>query len=206
MRDATRPGPGKTYDRAYFDRWYRSRAGVVTAGATRRRARFALAAAEYVLNREVRSVLDVGCGEGVWRGELRRVRPRLRWVGVDSSEYVARRFGRRRGIRRATFGDLGDLRLRGRFDLVVCSDVIQYVPTRELRRGLRAIHGLLGGVAFLAAWAAEDDIEGDREGWVWRTADQLRAELRRAGLLACGLHCWVRREDEALLGALERAE
>ena len=60
-----------------------------------------LGVAEYFLRRKVRSVLDIGAGEGAWRAELRRLRPSIRYTGVDPSEYVVRRHGRRRNIRLA---------------------------------------------------------------------------------------------------------
>jgi SAM-dependent methyltransferase len=122
----------KVYDKAYFDRWYRdSRHALFHLGMLPRRVQLAISAAEYLLERPIRSVLDVGCGEGRWRPLLRQARPRIRYVGVDSSEYVVRRFGQRRNIRRGTFGELGHLGLDGRFDLVVGSDVLHYVALSE---------------------------------------------------------------------------
>jgi len=201
-----RRAAGKRYDRSYFDRWYRSREKVVTPEDTTIKARFALAAAEYMLGRRVQSVLDVGCGEGEWRAVLRRARPQLRYTGVDSSEYTVKRYGRRRGIRHGSFGDVGTMGLRGRFDLVICANVIQYVETRELRRGLRAIRRLTRGLAFLEAFAAEDDVEGDQDGWIVRPADVLRNEFHRAGFIACGMHCWMPRENRWRAAVLEVAE
>src|SRR5262245_50233526 len=99
-----------------------------------RRVQLAVAASEYLLERPIRSVLDVGCGEGRWQPLLRQVRPRIRYVGVDSSAYVVSRYGKRRGLRLGRLGQLGRLGLEGRFDLIVCSDVLHYVERDELRR------------------------------------------------------------------------
>lgn len=181
----------KIYDRDYYDRWYRSRARVVTPDALARKARLALAAAEYYLERPVRTVLDVGCGEGHMRGVLRRMRPRLRWIGVDPSAYVVRRYGRRRGITRGGFGDLPDLGLPARLDLVMSSDALQYVSERDLRRGLGAIIDRLHGVAWLEAHTAEDALEGDRDGWIERSEEDYRRIFADAGLAGVGMHCWV---------------
>src|SRR5690606_12834057 len=71
------PGPEirvKRYDRDYFHRWYAGARAVVSADVVRRKARLALAAAEHLLGRDARSVLDVGAGEGRWRAELLRMR------------------------------------------------------------------------------------------------------------------------------------
>ncbi len=184
----------KTYDRAYFERWYRDRRNaLIRGGLLERRVRRAVAAAEYLLERPVKSVLDVGCGEGVWRAHLRRMRPRVRYVGVDSSAYAVRRFGRSRNLRLGTLGDLDRLAVRGPFDLVVCSDVLHYVATPELARGLRAIARLAGGVLFLEFFTREDASEGDNAGFILRSAATYRRLLRAAGLVHAGLHCYVGR-------------
>ena len=54
----------KIYDRDYFDRWYRERP-VLSRQRLARKVALAVATAEYHLERPIRSVLDVGCGEGV---------------------------------------------------------------------------------------------------------------------------------------------
>ena len=198
----------KAYDRAYFDRWYRDpRARVATSASVARKARLVLGVAEALLERPVRSVLDVGCGEGAWRAPLKRLRPRVRYSGVDSSAYAVERFGARRSIVRGTFGELSLLAesLGGPFDLIVCCDVLQYVADPQLRSGLRAVASLLGGVAYLEAYANEDAIEGDRRGWHRRSARFYAQEFRRAGFTGVGMHCWVGEELVHSTAALERS-
>lgn len=205
MADARRAPGLKKYDRAYFDRWYRdSRYAVVRDGVVRRRVHLAVAVAEYLLERPIRSVLDVGCGEAPWRAWLRKLRPGIRYLGVDSSEYAIRKYGRRRNLRLGTVGGLGEMRIRGRFDLVVCSDVLHYVPTREVRSGLRAIASMLLGVAFLETFAREDDIEGDKELLRERSEAEYRRLFREARLTPVGLHCYVGPEVARKLTAFER--
>jgi SAM-dependent methyltransferase len=194
----------KRYDQSYFDRWYRSRAAVVTAASRARKVRLAVAAAEFVLSREIRSVLDVGCGEAPWRAVLRRMRPNLEYMGVDASEYVVRRYGKQRNIRAGSLGTLGRLRLRRKFDLIVCADVLAYVSAPELQRGLRALRRLLGGVAYLEAYTGSDDVVGDLQGWHIRSEAAYRKTFAAAGLSACGLNCWVPRDRQYRLSALER--
>ena len=196
----------KRYDRAYFDRWYRDpRHAVVHRGVLARRVQLAVAAAEYLLERPVRTVLDVGCGEGAGRELLRRARPGVRYVGVDSSEYAVRRFGARRGLRLGSLAGLGRMRLGGPFDLIVCSDVLHYVGERDARAGLRAIARLLGGVAFLELFTREDPTIGDDEGFRRRSAATYRRFFREAGLVPLGLHCWAGRRLEPRLLSFERA-
>ena len=153
-------------------------------------------------------MLDVGCGEGTWRAPLKRMRPGLRYVGVDSSEYVIARFGKRRGIRMGTFGALGEIErsLRGPFDVIVCCDVLQYVPASDLKTGLRSIATLLSGVAYLEAYTSGDSIEGDRRAWHHRRAGEYRRGFGRAGLTSVGMHCWVGEVWAVGAAELERAE
>lgn len=194
----------KLYDRAYFQRWYHQpTTRVVSPRVLERKVRLALAAAEYLLSRRVASVLDVGCGEAPWYAVLRRLRRGIVYQGVDASEYVVQRYGKRRNIRSGTFGGLRDLRLAPGWDLIVCSDVLQYVPSAQLPRGLREIRRLLGGVAFIEAYAQEDAMEGDMEDWHVRPAAEYRRLFRRAGLAHCGLSCFIDPRKLAGVNALE---
>jgi len=195
----------KQYDRHYYDRWYRhSRDALAHAGLLPRRVQMAVSAAEYVLERPIRSVLDVGCGEARWRAMLRHVRPGIRYVGIDPSDYVVRRFGRTRNIRLGRFGDLGRLGLKRRFDLIVCSDVLHYVPRAEVRPGLRAIARLLGGVAFIEVFTGDDDTVGDEEEFQRRSRAAYLRLFRDAGLAHLGLHCYAGPASRDRLMALER--
>ena len=184
--------PMKSYDRAYFQRWYHNPTHrVATTASLGRKVRLAVGVAEFLLGRPIASVLDVGCGEAAWFPVLRRMRPRLRYIGLDTSEYVLERYGDQRRIRQGALGELSQLRLPSRFDLIVCADVAQYVATDELSRGLTAIRRLLVGVAYIEAFATEDAMEGDRVGWRERSAAEYRRLFRRAGLVQCGPHCYV---------------
>ena len=180
----------KTYDRAYFDRWYR-RGGI---GGTQRLARkvaLAVATAEYHLERPVRTVLDIGCGEGAWRAPLLALRPKARYLGFDASDYAVARYGRSRNLHRARFGDFALLRPCPPVDLLVCSDVLHYLGTRELDKGLPGLAELCGGVAFLETFAREDAAEGDEHDFQARPARFYRQRFEALGFTPLGSHCWL---------------
>jgi 2-polyprenyl-3-methyl-5-hydroxy-6-metoxy-1,4-benzoquinol methylase len=184
----------KSYDEAYFTKWYRDpRTRVHSPDSVRRKIRMVAGVAEYFLGRKLRSVLDIGAGEGMWGRELRRMRPGLRYLGVDPSEWVVARYGRRRNIRLGSFEQLASLQLGRGHDLIVCADMLQYVPTDALKRGVRHIASLLGGVAFLEAYTTGDEMEGDLEDWHPRSKSQYRRIFADAGLVACGVHCYLNR-------------
>lgn len=194
----------KTYDRDYFDRWYRGRERVRTAATLSRKAALALAVADQLLGRSARTVLDVGCGEGAWRAPLLRLRPGLTYLGVDASEYAVARYGASRRILLSSFGGLGKLGLQEPYDLVVCSDVLHYLDARELTRGLPALAALTGGVAYVDLFTAEDTLEGDLAGWNRRPANWYRERLARVGLVPCGLGFWAGADLASFLSAMER--
>ena len=194
----------KAYDRAYFDRWYRGAEGVKTAADLERRVRLAVAAAEMALERPIRTVLDVGCGEGAWQPQLVKLRPRVRYLGVDPSDYAVRRFGRARNLLLGDFGALGALPLDGPYDLVVCADVLHYVPSRQLAPGLERLAALATGILYLETFTREDEIEGDLAGFQPRSAAFYRAAFDAAGLTPLGMHCWAAPALADTQSALER--
>ena len=185
----------KQYDRRYFDRWYRDPAlkDAAIGGRARlaRKIALAVATAEYHLERPLRTVLDVGCGEGAWRAPLLRLRPNAQYLGFDSSEYAIDRHGRRRNLHLARFGDFQYLRPCAPVDLLVCSDVMHYLDARELDRGLPGLAELCGGVAFLETFTREDRIDGDTHDFKQRPAGFYRRRFGAVGFVPLGSHLWL---------------
>jgi SAM-dependent methyltransferase len=181
----------KQYDRAYFDRWYRNRTTRVNShGEVRRKVQMAISSAEYFMRRQLRTVLDIGCGEGAWFPHLRALRPHVKYLGLDPSEYVVRRFGTSRNIRQASFADLPSLGL-GVYDLVICSDVMHYVKDDELRAGVRAIADATDGVAYIEVLTKEDEVIGDLDSFIRRPAAFYRALFTKARMSFVGPYLWL---------------
>jgi SAM-dependent methyltransferase len=182
----------KTYDQHYFNHWYRNSGhGVGRAALIARKAALAVAMAEYYLGRPVRSVLDVGCGEGNWRAPLLKLRPKLDYRGIDSSEYAVAKYGRRRNLALVEFGQLAQVRFGAPVDLLVCSDVLHYVRSAELNRGLSGFSELCSGLAFIDLYCKGDAISGDLRGFQMRTAAWYRKAFAKAGFTACGSHGYL---------------
>lgn len=181
---------GESYDKAYFDKWYRDpRHRVSTLASARRKARLALSVAEYYLERPVRNALDIGCGEGQWQIALSELRPGIRYTGIDPSDYAIHRFGRSRNL---IAGSLGNLPRLGRsYDLVICSDSLHYVPEDELLAGLEVLVARLKGIAFLEAYPSGTELDGDTAGMLPRSAAFYRKIFRKTGLVSCGSHCYA---------------
>ena len=192
----------RDFDGLFFERYYYTPATAVTSGEdVLLRARFVLGYLRH-LQVEVRSVLDAGCGTGLWKRALRRLDPSIEYTGVDPSEYLCRKYG-------WVQGSVAELKSRHRFDLVVCQDVMQYLPARDVERGLAAMARVCRGALYFDV-PTRDDIESgmldlgrtDRHIHV-RSADWYRRRLRRHFVNAGG-GVFVSPRARAVLLALER--
>lgn len=137
------------FDADFYRRYYRDPA---TCVATRQDlvglGDFICAYTAY-LGLRVRRVLDAGCGLGYMRESVRRFFPRAVWVGIEASEYLARRHG----WVHATLEEFG---ARAPFDLVICNDVLQYAADRRAARALANLGRLSRGLVYFRALTSED--------------------------------------------------
>ncbi len=190
----------RNFDSEFFRRFYLD---PKTAAASREdlaaRAHYVAAFADY-LELDVRRILDAGCGLGLMRTTFRRMFPKARYVGLETSDYLCRKFGWRRG-------SVVDWRGAGRFDIVVCYDVLQYLGDREAERALANLARLCRGLLHFSALTRED--------WLYhcdktrtdpdvnlRPAAWYRRRLRR-GFHEAGAGLWVRRGTPVTLWSLE---
>lgn len=184
--------PEKTYDRAYFDRWYRNpETRVKSSAGIKRKVALALSVTEYYLERPVKSILDVGCGEGNWLPALRALRPAIHYTGIDASPYVVERFGKKRNIRLGSFATLEECALRESYDLIICSDTLFYLTLEELKSGLASLAPRTGGIAFLELYTGEDSVIGDFPQKGLQSASYYRQLLHRSGFVSVGSHCYL---------------
>jgi SAM-dependent methyltransferase len=198
-------GTGARYDAAYFDKWYRHPAHRVKSPAElARQVSFVLHTAEWVLGRRVRSVLDVGCGEGNWYPALRRLRPRIAYAGVDPSSYAVQRFGVRRHLQQGSLETLATLTLAPQYDLVVCCGMLNYLSRVQLTSGLQQLMPRVGGVAYLELFAKEDHFEGDTDWPTPQSATWYRDLMRSVGLVSVGMQCYIAKAEQERVSSLER--
>ncbi len=144
------------FDKSYYDRFYRNPATrAVTPAASRRRAAFVAAYLKH-LEMPVARILDVGCGIGTTLRALGRHFPRARLEGVETSEYLCRRYG-------WTYGSVVDFEARTPFDLVVCTDVLAYLDDAECSRAIDNLARLCRGAVCLGILTADDTDRYDRD-------------------------------------------
>ena len=190
------------FDLEYYQRFYFNRRTAVTSKAEMRaRARLIAGCVDY-LGLPVAKILDAGCGVGLLRAPLLRSLKRASYTGLEFSDYLCQRYGWLQG-------SIETYRSRKRFDLVICYDVLQYLPAMRARRAIANLARLCRGALYFGALTLEDwrencdqrrthRIEGLRRG-TW-----YRRELSRAFRpLGCGL--WLKRELPLTLWNLDAA-
>jgi SAM-dependent methyltransferase len=75
-----------------------------------------------------KTVLDVGCGQGSLLGELRAQFPHIQPAGMDLSGKAIDLARRRVPEGKFFAGDLTREPLNDKFDLVICSEVLEHIP------------------------------------------------------------------------------
>jgi len=140
---------GFRFDRGYYDRYYEDPKTRVSSGADAKRLAQLLGAYLRYLDQPVRNVIDLGCGSGQMRAALRGEFPGASYLGVERSEYACNRYG-------FTRGSVVDFKTRGRFDLVICKGVLQYLTRSEAERALETLAALCRGCLYLEALTRED--------------------------------------------------
>jgi SAM-dependent methyltransferase len=187
---------GPEYYRRYY---YDARTAVATRAETRARARLIAALVAHA-DLPVRRILDAGCGTGVLRRELKRLLPRADYIALEASAYLCRRYGWRHGR-------IESYRPRGRFDLVICYDVLQYLGDAQAARALANFARVCRGVLYFSALTRGDlerncDPERTDADVHLRSAAWYRVRLRRH-FREAGLGFWLRRGAPLTLWELE---
>lgn len=188
------------FDAAYFARYYFARdTRIAEPSHFARLAGFATAYLDY-LGCRVDSVLDAGCGAGLLHDGLRRAWPRVRIDAFDASAYACARYG-------WEHASLTSYEPRRCYDLVICHDVVQYLPRREAALALERLASwtrtaLLFGVLTREDWSENCDQTRTDGAVHLRSAAWYRRHLRRDFRNAGG-GLYLRRDAEVVLYALE---
>lgn len=189
------------FDEAYYHRHYAGRARVHSAREIGRLAQGVTGLAAW-LGVELRAVLDVGAGPGLWRDWFRRHRPGVRYRSTDVSPYACARYGHERR-------DIARWRPPGRYDLVVCQGVLPYLADGEAEAAIAHLGQACRGLLYLEALTRRDLREvADRSrtdlGIHGRSGDWYRRRLAR-WFRQVGAGLWVSRASPVGLWELEAA-
>ncbi|WP_051760636.1 class I SAM-dependent methyltransferase [Herbidospora cretacea] len=133
--------------RRYFDWWHRSPDPWLLASSPYEQRKYE-ETLKALPDRTYRTIIDVGCSEGVFTGMLAAARPEAEITGVDISETALTRARRNAPSVRFVQSDL--FSLTGHYDLVVCSETLYYLGGR-LEDASDRLCGLLAPEATLVS-------------------------------------------------------
>lgn len=188
------------FDAAYVRRYYLDpRTRVVSAREMRDRARVIAATLAHA-GIGVRSILDAGCGIGLLEAPFAELLPQARYIGLELSEYLCRRYG-------WIQGSLTDYAPRTPSDLLVCYDVLQYLSDDDAERAIARFAGLTRAALYVSAltradWRLRCDQRLTDRAVHVRTARWYRVRLERR-FRYLGLGVWLRRDVRPMLWEME---
>ena len=188
------------FDREYYRRYYfDARTAVVSRREMQARAALIAGFVRHA-DLPVRRVLEAGCGTGLLRRALLARLPGLHYLGLETSDYLCRRYG-------WLPGRIEQYRAARPFDLVICYDVLQYLDDVAASRALANFGRLCRGVLYFSALTRHDyRVNCDRsrtDGNVHlRSARWYTSRLSR-GFRELGLGFWLRRGAPLTLWELE---
>ena len=137
------------FDEAYYRRYYEDpRTRVAAPEEIRALADFVCGYLKYI-DLPVRRVLDMGCGLGLWKPELERHFPRAKYTGVELSDHLCRRYGWKKG-------SVDSFQSDRPFDLVICQDVVQYLPAANADAAINRLAAICRGALLFAVLTRED--------------------------------------------------
>ncbi len=150
----------------------------------------------------IRSVLDVGAGKGYWRDWLAETQPKVKYHGIDASEYACSRFGHE-------LADIAVWRPARQYDLVVCQSVLQYLDATNAPTAIDTLAAACRGLlVFDAPTIADGDNVIDPSHTDldvnWRTGNWYRKRLT-VGFMEIGAGIWLSQQCPAAFFELERA-
>ena len=135
------------FNARYYSKWYgediETRQYLADSAA-----RFVLAYIDH-MDSSVSTVLDLGCGLGLWRDALSKYARRIRYTGVEFSSHLCRKLGWERG-------DVLTYSPGRTFDLVICQAVLQYLPDGECELAIENLARLSRRFLFLEVLTAGD--------------------------------------------------
>lgn len=135
----TEKPPHEPFGKAFFQRFYVARKTRIAAPEEYLyRARLLRAHAD-IYGIQVKRILDVGAGTGLFMQALTAAFPRARYQGIEVSRYACEAYGWQQA-------SIVAFTARTPFDLVICHDVLQYLTATDAARALNNLAELSAGL------------------------------------------------------------
>ncbi len=139
----------RRFDEAYYHRFYEDPATRVVSPEEHS------ALAEYVFgfarwNKiDIKSVLDIGAGIGLWRQWISTHHPKVKYTGTEVSAAMCKKHGFQNR-------DIARWRDRKKHDLIICQGVLQYLPDPDVAPAVANIAAMSRGLVFLEITTRQD--------------------------------------------------
>lgn len=178
--------PKNHFDREYYQRYYHAaETAVVTPAMQRHEVAFVVAFCRHI-GLDVKRFCDVGAGTGWWAREFAKRYPACELIETfDASEAACELYGHRH---------VPVQKLGGRqADLIVCRDVLRYVPDSQVDRAIDRLARKSRGVVYVHVITSDDVIDeeaSDMTGW-FRSAAWYRRQFKSRGFRDCGMGLFV---------------
>jgi 2-polyprenyl-3-methyl-5-hydroxy-6-metoxy-1,4-benzoquinol methylase len=139
----------RRFDEAYYHRFYESKETRVTSPEeTAHLCEFVFSFAKY--NKvEMKSVLDIGAGIGLWKHWIEKHAKGTQYVGTEVSQAMCKKHGYQHR-------DIARWRDRKKHDLIVCQGVLQYLPDPDVAPAVANIAAMSRGLVYIEVTTRQD--------------------------------------------------
>jgi 2-polyprenyl-3-methyl-5-hydroxy-6-metoxy-1,4-benzoquinol methylase len=139
----------RSFDESYYQRFYEDpKTRVYSAEEHSALAEYVFALARW--NQiDIRQVLDVGAGVGLWRDWIATHRPKVKYAGTEVSEVMCAKHGYKHA-------DISRWRDRKKYDLIVCQGVLQYLADPDVAPAVANIASMARGLVFFEVLTRAD--------------------------------------------------
>jgi predicted TPR repeat methyltransferase len=132
----------RRFDEAYYHRFYEDpKTRVTSADEHGALAEFVFAFARYN-SLEMKSVLDIGAGVGLWKRWVEKNAKGISYSGTEVSQSMCKKYG-------YLHRDIARWRDRKKHDLIVCQGVLQYLPDPDVAPAVANIAAMSKGLLYL---------------------------------------------------------
>ena len=180
--------PRTHFDAAYYRRYYENpTTAVVTADLQKSEVAFVLAFCRHI-GVAIKRFTDVGAGTGWWAAEFAKQYRDFESIETfDASDDACRVYGHKH---------IPVQELAGRAaDLVVCRDVLRYVPDAQIDRAITRLDKKCRGVLYLHVVTSDDEVDEEASDMAghFRTTAFYRRKLKAKGFRDCGMGLFASR-------------
>ena len=132
----------RRFDEAYYHRFYENpTTRVHSAEEHANLAEFVFAFSRW--NKlEVKSVLDIGAGIGLWQDYIAKYEKGVKYTGTEVSQVMCKKRG-------YEHRDIARWRDRKKYDLIVCQGVLQYLPDPDVAPAVANIAAMAKGLVYM---------------------------------------------------------